>query len=651
MHDALPARYDFHSVSARGRRLFDIIRRHCSELSALGDGMIGLMERRVRAGRNLPVMRIILAAVAWLLPSLNAVRKVSALIFEGRLLIEYHAGRAAAAEDIFLHYAKRKQLTFWAVSTYISKVVDPGYSRRLEEIRQHPHLSAGASALLAEAASRLACNKAGASSGDCNEGQADQLRYHQRLAEDGLTFMRAEPGYLDLTLPLSTALSAEACDREDIFAAAITILIRKSDEVENSRTLARTHLADLVAAKLSLFDLQGALTVLQHPNVADMAKARRLTAEVVSLIKDTEGYGRAISMANEDILARAAGVTRPLDKLPVILMPAAAFRTNKIDYLGFRSDIRFVLSAMFAAFDNNNVAYAVGSRLRTHGFIDLPVPTFSYHTISHGNLGLHFKETDRPSLFSFDSRGYAGWSEFSDFSLEQLRAADVDQQDAGAFFEDEKRHVIGGNLSKYRQASVSDSEDLPENFIFVALQLIGDAVSQLAYLSLFEMVEEVVRTAEAKGYSIVIKRHPLCTTPEVSRFLSKLVAEERVTQVYSSIHAIIPKALAVCIVNSGVGAEALLHEKPVYVFGRADYMAACFVCRQPGDFAAQFVAGESRLTPDELRKFWFILRKCYSIDLRDREKAAAEIETRIMTHLRLTSLDGSPLGRVEPNAV
>lgn len=601
--------------------------------------MIGFVEKRVRAGRNLPVMRIVLAAAAWFLLPVSAAKRVSALVFEGRLLVEYHAGRAEAAEDVFFQYAKRKQLTFWAVSTYISKVVDPGHSRRLEEIRRHPNLKAGASALLAEAASRLANGTAGDPEGEPAEGQADQLQYHQRLAEDGLTFMRAEPDYIDLTLPLSTALSAEACDREDIFAAAIALLVQQLETIENSRSLSRAHTGDVVAAKLSLFDLQGALAFLNHPYVADTSGARRLTAEVSSIVDETKVYSHAVGMANEDIMARAAGARTTLEDRPVILMPAAAFRKNKIDYPGFRSDIRFVLSAMVAALENNGVAYTVRSRLRTHGFVDLPTPSFSYHTISHGNLGLHVKETDRPSLFSFDSRGYAGWSDFSDISLEKVRSADVDQPEAEAFFDDEKRRVIGGNLSKYRQAAVSDNDDLPENFVFVALQLIGDAVSQLAYLSLFEMVEEVVRTAEKKGLSVVIKRHPLCTTPEVSRFLSKLVAEKRVIQVYSSIHAIIPKALAVCVVNSGVGAEALLHEKPVYVFGRADYMAGCFVCRQPGDFAAQFGVGKSKLTPAELRTFWFLLRKRYAIDLQDRQKAAAEIEARVMRHLRSTALN------------
>lgn len=144
--------------------------------------------------------------------------------------------------------------------------------------------------------------------------------------------MRAELGYIDLTLPLSTALSAEACNREDIFAAAITLQIEQLAKVEKSRSLSRVHIGDVVAAKLSLFDLQGALAFLKHPHVADIAKANRLTAEVVSLINETEAYSRALSMAKEDILARAAGVRQALDERPVILIPAAAFRKNKIDY-------------------------------------------------------------------------------------------------------------------------------------------------------------------------------------------------------------------------------------------------------------------------------------------------------------------------------
>ena len=43
----------------------------------------------------------------------------------------------------------------------------------------------------------------------------------------------------------------------------------------------------------------------------------------------------------------------------------------------------------------------------------------------------------------------------------------------------------------------------------------------------------------------------------------------------ASIHQLIEPALAVFTVNSGVGSEALLHLKPVYLFGRADYRHVC----------------------------------------------------------------------------
>ncbi|MNI00095.1 hypothetical protein D3C73_528820 [compost metagenome] len=96
-------------------------------------------------------------------------------------------------------------------------MVEPGHARRLAEILGDPRLSPGAAVLLRAASQRQV--KSGSEPAGVND--SDQQRYHERLAEDGLAFMQAEPGYLDLTLALSTALSAEACDREDIFAGAI----------------------------------------------------------------------------------------------------------------------------------------------------------------------------------------------------------------------------------------------------------------------------------------------------------------------------------------------------------------------------------------------------------------------------------------------
>ncbi len=81
------------------------------------------------------------------------------------------------------------------------------------------------------------------------------------------------------------------------------------------------------------------------------------------------------------------------------------------------------------------------------------------------------------------------------------------------------------------------------------------------------------RQRKLRAWPSSSKRHPLCTTPEVSHYLGELVAKGTIRQVYSSIHAIIPKTEAVGVINSGVGAEALLHERrsmfsPIGLHGR-----------------------------------------------------------------------------------
>jgi hypothetical protein len=597
--------------------------------------MIGNIQKRVGAGRNLAFMRVFLAVAAHVLPPIGPLKKLSTLVFEGRLLVEYHAGRPRAAENLFVRHARSRKPTFWAVSTYIANVVDLGQAKRLDELLQNPRLSPGAAVLL-----HAARRKNGKASGEGRPDIPPQLTQHERLAEDRLAFMKAETDYLAPGVLVSAALSAEACDREDLFGRAIALLLEQMDRIERSKAFSREHLADVVMAKLTIFDLDGARTFLAKPFIAGTARGKKLGAELEAIEKDVAAYRYVILQAHQDVLARARGVREPTDGLPVVLMPAAALRKNKIDYPGFRSDIRFVFGAIVNALEAHKIPYAVRSRLKAHGRLNLSTPSFSYHTISDNDLGLHIKETDRPSLFSFDRRGYAGWSEFSENALLQPQAENISPDEADTFFLREKQRIIGGNVSKYQQTSVSDPAELPERFIFVALQLVGDAVAQLGYISPFDMLDEVMRVAEAHRLAVVIKRHPFCVSPELSRHVERLVSEGKALEVHSSIHAVIPKAEAVCVVNSGVGAEALLHEKPVYVFGRSDYMSGCFVCREKGDFSRLFVPGRSRLSSGELRMFWYLLRNRYAVDLRDEERAAARIEAKVLDHLR--ALDADP---------
>ncbi len=609
--------------------------------------MIRYIEKRIRRRKNLGTIRLSLKLAAALLPG-RAESRLSRLIFEGRFLVETSAHEFQTAEALLAQRLRKASLPLWIVGSYIAKVVNTGRAKRLDEIAASGRLSQGPSMLLKAAVLRragefekaLQClqdgnNLSGATPrylALARRSIYHQLRDHERLAEDGLDFFQGAPEHIDLKFIIAIAASAEAANREDFFAAAINRLAVDISRIEASRRLSRKHLADVVIAKMTQFDIDGAEQFLNHEFVSKTRRATRLRNQLKEIRKEIFGFEHVVEAARNHMANRALGVSK-LDKtLPVFIVPAAAFRSNKVDYPTFRSDIRFVLRAITQAFETNGIQYQIASRIRTHGIVDLPVPFVSYHTVSNGTYGLHFKETDRPSLFSFDNRGYAGWSSFSASPVDRSGSNELDESVSDLFFRSEQASIIGPGVTKYAQPT--KGEPLPDRFIFVALQLPGDAVSALAYQSPTQMLEEVTRVARDHGLAVVVKRHPLCKALEITSLLTTLETQDHVYVVDGDIHHLIANSEAVCVVNSGVGAEALLHEKPVYVFGRSDYMNACIVCEQPGDFTSEFSLGKSRLSKRDLHKFWYIYRKRYAVDVTHPESAYEIISTKLLTHLR-----------------
>ncbi|RYD19661.1 MAG: hypothetical protein EOP88_18125 [Verrucomicrobiaceae bacterium] len=465
-----------------------------------------------------------------------------------------------------------------------------------------------------------------------------QMREHAAHAIDGMKFLEAEPDKILVSFAISVAGSAEAAGREDLFGRAIGRIISDRDRILKDDDLFLRFWRDAEIASRTIFDLDGALEILTKARVLQIKGVKDLMIDLLLMREEVSELKPVIAAAHVDLRQRAGLLPPPTETgEAAIILPAAAFRTNTVDYPGFRADIRFSMMAIARALRDNGVRHVVKGRIRTHGEVDLDVPFFSYHTISQHPLGLHIKETDRPSRFSFDNRGYAGWSGFSRKGVSELGLSHVDLATAEAFFRKEQASIIAGNVSKYTQAGLENEEVLPESYVFVGLQIIGDAVQELAHATPFAMVDEVMATCEKLGLQVVVKRHPLCNSPQVGRYLQQNVDAKRITLATGSIHRIISKAKAVCVVNSGVGAEALLHEKPVYVFGRSDYMAACFVCKSPGDFAAQFVPGKLPVAPEDLQRFWYVLRNEYAVDLRDRDKAGEWIARRVRQHLDETA--------------
>lgn len=129
---------------------------------------------------------------------------------------------------------------------------------------------------------------------------------------------------------------------------------------------------------------------------------------------------------------------------------------------------------------------------------------------------------------------------------------------------------IEENASKFAQP---DRKELPwDDFLFFACQLPHDET--IKYHSDYEVADAlraVCEWATDTNKELVVKRHPL--NPGSQAGLHEIV--KRFPKVHwttdHSIHDLLNGCRAAFCVNSGVGIESLLHEKPVFTFGRSEY--------------------------------------------------------------------------------
>ncbi|RYD45790.1 MAG: hypothetical protein EOP85_08695, partial [Verrucomicrobiaceae bacterium] len=576
-------------------------------------------------------------------------RKWKKEVCSKRFLLALKNQEYARAEQILISFSEYLSPTLETISKYIAQILNKGEAIRPEALLASPALDAELRPLL-ESAMLLLDNKPREAlarldyqgttlevrfaAATARRNIYRQMRDYAAHAVDGVKFLEAEPDMILISFATSVAVSAEVGGREDLFATAIRRVVSDRARILADPELLPRFWREAENASRTLFDLDGALEVLTTARAQQLKGVNTVMIELLLLREEVLQLKALIKAAHTDICQRAGLLPAAEETAQAaIFLPAAAFRTNVVDYPGFRSDIRFSMQAIADALQARGVSYLVKGRIWTHGVENLNIPFFSYHTISDHPLGLHLKETDRPSRFSFDNRGYAGWSGFSRQGISDLGLSHVDHGTAEAFFREEQASIIEGNISKYTQAGPENEEVLPDSYVFVGLQIIGDAVQELAHATPFAMLDEVMDTCGKLGLPVVVKRHPMCTSPQIGSYLKELVDTKRITLATGSIHQIIRKAEAVCVVNSGVGAEALLHEKPVYVFGRSDYMAACFVCENPGDFASQFVPGKLPVSLGELHRFWYVLRNEYAVNLTRREDAREWIARRVEQHL------------------
>ena len=209
-------------------------------------------------------------------------------------------------------------------------------------------------------------------------------------------------------------------------------------------------------------------------------------------------------------------------------------------------------------------------RLHCRGLRRHPPVHLFYHTHGRHHRHVHLKIAYLPRYFYYDRSGYSGWAEIAQRrpSLEGLdRQVLLDQ-----FYAQQQRYQAE-RRSKYAQPAQAYStwKRPGRPFVFLPTQLPHDKVMHWADVAMVDLIAAAVRQVPAAGFALIIKRHPMCQDPAISRQLEKAAAQPHVQLVDANIHDLLAECAAVLTVNSGVGFEALLYEKPVFAFGHSDY--------------------------------------------------------------------------------
>lgn len=260
--------------------------------------------------------------------------------------------------------------------------------------------------------------------------------------------------------------------------------------------------------------------------------------------------------------------------------------------------------------------YLVPRMNRSHGFL-----SFHSHGLDHETV--HFKPSDFPRRVILDRGGYSGWSTLASASIEDLAIPDLEV--VGRFYREHKAEIHQGNISKYNQKPMSEEVALPERFMFVALQLANDRTQALARIPMLRMLDIVIERFKRTDTTVVVKRHPKCQDPSVEARLEALRSRGDIVLTDASIHVLIPRSLGVCTVNSGVGSEAMVYLKPIYLFGEADYNWVGYLIASYGDFEDATRSLTPRRSTKDIKRFLYYYRNVYQTDIDDTERLRTRV--------------------------
>jgi capsule polysaccharide export protein KpsC/LpsZ len=181
----------------------------------------------------------------------------------------------------------------------------------------------------------------------------------------------------------------------------------------------------------------------------------------------------------------------------------------------------------------------------------------------------YYMQTVFPEMFTVDTNGWG--SHLSYLPLQLMDKPTYQQQEN---FELLKTRITR-NVSKFDQPS--SAEPIYSDILFVCQLPHDETIKFHSSVSVEKALETTLQWATKHLHgsnTVVVKGHPV--NPGSMEPLRRIIAQSEfgyATRYLDnvSIHDCLRGTKLVVMVNSGVGFEAMLHEKPIVIFGNAEY--------------------------------------------------------------------------------
>ncbi len=223
---------------------------------------------------------------------------------------------------------------------------------------------------------------------------------------------------------------------------------------------------------------------------------------------------------------------------------------------------------------------------------------------------LYYMQELLPDLFTVDADGWGASSSLygrTDFEAHQL-----DDRVESFIAKIRKERITKAPQKK------TSSKELLDIGLLAPLQVPGDdALIYHGAITLEDYVETLATFAEREKINVVFRKHPYDETSLFEDSRKRYTSNFVKFSVGGHIHDALAKARAVAVINSGVGFEAMIYNRPVLSFGRSIYDTAVITADRKNISAsyAKAIKENEDIRWERYRKFisWYVFQAGYKL--------------------------------------